>query len=64
MSGNHDVAVEIANLPDAVRGYEDIKPGNVAAYRDALTEALQRFRAQAKGGGAVLTAAVADELRA
>ncbi|MEU0510059.1 hypothetical protein [Amycolatopsis sp. NPDC006125] len=44
------MAVEIANLPDAVRGYEDIKPGNVAAYRDALTEALQRFRAQAKAG--------------
>ncbi|MEU0467602.1 hypothetical protein ABZ215_26675 [Amycolatopsis sp. NPDC006131] len=50
MSGNHDVAVEIANLPDAVRGHEDIKPGNVAAYRDALTEALQRFRTPAKAG--------------
>ncbi|RSD10245.1 indolepyruvate ferredoxin oxidoreductase family protein [Amycolatopsis eburnea] len=47
---NHDLAVEIASLPDAVRGYEDIKLGNVAAYRAALAEALKRFRAPVKAG--------------
>ncbi|WP_106850469.1 indolepyruvate ferredoxin oxidoreductase family protein [Blastococcus sp. Marseille-P5729] len=33
---NLPVAVEIANLPDMIRGYEDIKLRNVEAYRDRL----------------------------
>ena len=33
-----DTAVEIAQLPDLVRGYEDIKLRNVRAYRARLSE--------------------------
>ncbi|WP_405539360.1 indolepyruvate ferredoxin oxidoreductase family protein [Streptomyces sp. NBC_00075] len=35
---NHALAVEIASLPDAVRGYEDIKLANVRQYRTRLDE--------------------------
>jgi indolepyruvate ferredoxin oxidoreductase len=42
--GNHALAVEIAGLPDAVRGYEEVKLAGVAAYRAALADALDRFR--------------------
>jgi indolepyruvate ferredoxin oxidoreductase len=36
----HDLAVEIASLPDLVRGYEEIKLGNVAVYHARLAELL------------------------
>jgi indolepyruvate ferredoxin oxidoreductase len=36
----HDRAVEIASLPDVVRGYEQIKLDNVAVYRRRLAELL------------------------
>jgi indolepyruvate ferredoxin oxidoreductase len=42
---NHSLAVEIAGLPDLVRGYEEVKLGNVAAYRDRSAELLARFSA-------------------
>ncbi|MEO6955491.1 MAG: DUF6537 domain-containing protein, partial [Antricoccus sp.] len=35
-------AVEIASLPDMVRGYEDIKMRNVAVYRAKLYELMPR----------------------
>ncbi|XVQ09387.1 indolepyruvate ferredoxin oxidoreductase family protein [Spirillospora sp. CA-255316] len=34
------IAVEIAELPDLVRGYEDIKLGNVAIFRERLEKSL------------------------
>jgi indolepyruvate ferredoxin oxidoreductase len=34
------VLTELAELPDQVRGYEDIKLGNVAAYRTRQAELL------------------------
>ena len=37
-SDNHAVAVEIAGLPDMVRGYEDIKERNVERYEARLAE--------------------------
>jgi indolepyruvate ferredoxin oxidoreductase len=37
---NHAEIVEIAALPDMVRGYEEIKLANVATYRAALAERL------------------------
>jgi indolepyruvate ferredoxin oxidoreductase len=37
-AANYDRAVEIASLPDVVRGYEDIKLANVDAYRARLRE--------------------------
>ncbi|MGO9193066.1 MAG: DUF6537 domain-containing protein [Streptosporangiaceae bacterium] len=33
-------AVEIARLPDLVRGYENIKLANVAQYRARVTDLL------------------------
>jgi indolepyruvate ferredoxin oxidoreductase len=45
---NHSLAVEIAALPDLVRGYEEVKLGNVAAYRDRSAELLARFSAGAR----------------
>ena len=41
---NHAEAVAIANLPDLVRGYEDLKLRRVAEYRDQLSAALEGFR--------------------
>jgi len=41
---NHEVAAEIAALPDLVRGYEEVKLANVTAYRSRLAE-LQQLRA-------------------
>jgi indolepyruvate ferredoxin oxidoreductase len=35
--GNHDLALEIAALPDLIRGYEEIKLANVRAYHEKLT---------------------------
>ncbi len=39
-AGNHARAVEIAGLPDMVRGYEHVKLGNVAEYRARMAELL------------------------
>jgi indolepyruvate ferredoxin oxidoreductase len=39
-SGDTDRAIEIAGLPDMVRGYEQIKLDNVARYRTRLAELL------------------------
>lgn len=36
--GNYDRAIEIAGLPDMVRGYENIKLANVEAYRARLRD--------------------------
>jgi indolepyruvate ferredoxin oxidoreductase len=44
-AGNHDLAVEIAGLPDMVRGYEEIKLRNVRAYRERMAELLAEFSA-------------------
>jgi indolepyruvate ferredoxin oxidoreductase len=44
-AGNHAQAVEIAGLPDLVRGYEDVKLRTVRAYRARMTELLAEFTA-------------------
>jgi len=41
--GNHALAVEIAALPDMIRGYEHIKLANVRAYHEKLTELRAEF---------------------
>lgn len=43
-SENHSLAVEIAALPDMVRGYESIKLGNIDSYRARAKELLARYR--------------------
>jgi indolepyruvate ferredoxin oxidoreductase len=40
---NHLLAVQVAALPDMVRGYEDIKLASVRAYRDRLASLLAEF---------------------
>lgn len=42
-AGNHPAAVEIAELPELVRGYEHVKLGNVDRYRLRLAELLSAF---------------------
>jgi indolepyruvate ferredoxin oxidoreductase len=32
----YERAVNLANLPDLIRGYEDVKLGNVKRFRDAV----------------------------
>ena len=41
-----ETAIELAALPEMVRGYEDIKLANVAEYRHHLTETLTRLENQ------------------
>ena len=41
--GNHALAVELASLPDEVRGYEQVKLDNVTRYREHLTELRGTF---------------------
>jgi indolepyruvate ferredoxin oxidoreductase len=41
------LCTEIAELPDVIRGYEQLKLGNVARYRVALEERLGRLDAAA-----------------
>ncbi|MQY05840.1 indolepyruvate ferredoxin oxidoreductase family protein [Actinomadura macrotermitis] len=42
--GRHDLAVEIAALPDMVRGYEDVKTANVARYHERLRALMASWR--------------------
>ncbi len=51
---NHGVAVQIARLPDMVRGYEEVKLANVRNYRDQQAELLAHLDGPAVpelGGG-------------
>jgi indolepyruvate ferredoxin oxidoreductase len=58
--GNYATAVELAELPDAIRGYETIKEGNVAKARERAAHLLDRLSGtpipialEAKDSGAV-----------
>jgi indolepyruvate ferredoxin oxidoreductase len=42
-TGNHGLAVEIAELPDLVRGYESVKLASVAVYGERAADLLRRF---------------------
>ena len=41
---NHTEAVRIADLPDQVRGFEELKASRISAYRDELSRSLARIR--------------------
>jgi indolepyruvate ferredoxin oxidoreductase len=43
--GNHELALEIAALPDMIRGYEHIKLANVRAYHEKLAGLRAAFTA-------------------
>ncbi|MGH3321868.1 MAG: indolepyruvate ferredoxin oxidoreductase family protein [Streptosporangiaceae bacterium] len=43
---NHPVAVQIADLPDMVRGYEHIKLANVERYHERLAELRSELKAR------------------
>jgi indolepyruvate ferredoxin oxidoreductase len=45
---NYDLAVQIAALPDLIRGYEDIKLGAVVEFRRLAEAALAEFRASSQ----------------
>ncbi len=45
-AGRHDVAVQIAELPDMIRGYEEVKTANIARYEESLRELLATWRAE------------------
>ncbi len=45
---NHALAVEIAGLPDMVRGYEEIKLRNAGAYRERMAELVAEFTGSAR----------------
>ena len=45
--GNHELAAQIAALPDMVRGYEEIKLGTVRAYHEKLAELRAQFASSA-----------------
>ena len=42
-AGTHDAAVAIAELPDQVRGYEEIKLDSVRRYREQAKELLAKL---------------------
>lgn len=42
-TSNHAALVELARLPDMIRGYEDIKMANVEKYRAAVEEVRSRI---------------------
>jgi len=42
---NHDTALELLELPDVIRGYEEIKLRNVVLYRKRADAILKRLRA-------------------
>jgi indolepyruvate ferredoxin oxidoreductase len=55
---NHDIAVQIAELPDLVRGYEAIKLRGVAAFRARAAELQARLEEKPRGGKVERTIAV------
>ncbi len=38
-----DAAIAVANLPDSIRGYEDLKMRRIAEYREQMASALAEF---------------------
>ncbi|MCI0547781.1 MAG: indolepyruvate ferredoxin oxidoreductase family protein [Candidatus Rokubacteria bacterium] len=47
---NHDTAVAIGELPDVIRGYEHVKLGNVARFREQGRALLAKLGGQTNGG--------------
>jgi indolepyruvate ferredoxin oxidoreductase len=41
---NYEIAVRIASVPDAIRGYDSVKDRSAAAARETERELLREFR--------------------
>ena len=50
-SGNLATAVEIAGLPDMIRGYEEVKLGSVRVYHERMAVLAAEFAAGGRAGG-------------
>jgi indolepyruvate ferredoxin oxidoreductase len=50
----HETVARIADLPDIVRGYEDIKLANVARFREEAARLEAELGDEARGGGFTL----------
>jgi indolepyruvate ferredoxin oxidoreductase len=59
---NHRLAVQIAALPDLIRGYEEIKLGSVEGYRETAADLLEQFRSEHDQPTAVAAASSARHL--
>ena len=46
---NHEIAVEIARLPEGIRGYDHVKERHLEGVREKETELLAAFRLRAPG---------------
>jgi indolepyruvate ferredoxin oxidoreductase len=57
----HTVAVQIARVPEQIRGYGHVKDRNVAAAKRREADLLAQFRAPATSGGAAARIAAAPE---
>ena len=53
-AGTHATVAEIAELPDIVRGYEDIKLRNVERFRERAAELEAELASGAQSGGFTL----------
>jgi indolepyruvate ferredoxin oxidoreductase len=49
--GHYDLAVQIAELPDLIRGYEDIKLASVSEFHRKVEDLRQRFQEAGAGVG-------------
>jgi indolepyruvate ferredoxin oxidoreductase len=54
------LAVEIARLPEQIRGYGHVKERHLAAVRPRWDALLQRWRAEQAGAGGGATPATAE----
>jgi indolepyruvate ferredoxin oxidoreductase len=51
---NHDTALDLLELPDVIRGYEEIKLRNVVLYRKRAEATLKRLNRQGSGSAAAV----------
>jgi indolepyruvate ferredoxin oxidoreductase len=45
--GNHELALEIARIPDAIKGFGHVKERNLAAARQRWASLMRDWQAQA-----------------
>jgi indolepyruvate ferredoxin oxidoreductase len=48
---HYDLAVQMAELPDGIRGYEDIKLASISEFRQRVEDLQQQIRRTETGVG-------------